>query len=133
MFVDDDSIISYKENKRERNNKVKTKLIDDSERGIENMVYINVRVRHNSITSIKSDRNCKDDYNKNFEKVVYRDESRSVCSETPPRISNNRTPPPCFSPHITTIKFHLILLHFKFCVANVHSCQYGIVQAYCFI
>lgn len=48
----------------------------------------------------------------------------SLCSKTPARITNNRTPPPIVSPHITTIKNHLILLHFKFCLANVHSCQY---------
>lgn len=97
MFVDDDSIINYRERKYKDNDKE----IKDSEKESEKVVYINVR--------------------------------GSVCSETPTRITNNRTPPPCFSPHYTTIKVHLILQHFKFCVANVHSCQYGIVQAYCFI
>ena len=102
MFVDDDSIINCNENESERNNEVENKLIDDSERGIENIDYINVR--------------------------------GSLCAQHPARITNNRTPPPCFSPHITTIKFHLILLHFKFCLANVHSCQYEQgTSAICFI
>ena len=69
----------------------------------------------------------EDDDNKNNEKdnenVDYISVRGSLCSETPARITNNRTPPPVVSPHITTIKIHLILLHFKFCVANVRSCQ----------
>ena len=90
--------------------------------------------RNNIITSVKNDRSCKSDDIKNFENIVYRDERRSVCGETPARITNNRTPPPCFSPHITTIQNHLILLHFKFCLANVHSCQYEQgTSAICFI
>ena len=36
MLVNNDNIISYNENKRERNNEVKTKLIDDSERESDN-------------------------------------------------------------------------------------------------
>lgn len=43
MFVDDDSIINYRERKEERNNEVESKLIDDSEIGIENVDYISVR------------------------------------------------------------------------------------------
>jgi hypothetical protein len=49
------------------------------------MVYIGVRRRHNSITSIKSDKSCKNDDNKNFENIVYRDERRRHNKET-----NNR-------------------------------------------
>ena len=45
MFVDDDNVISYNENERKRNNEVKSKLIDYNKRGIENIDYINVRVR----------------------------------------------------------------------------------------
>ena len=50
MLVDDDSIISYNENKRERNNEFESKLIDDNERGIENIDYINARGRLCSAT-----------------------------------------------------------------------------------
>lgn len=35
------------------------------------MVYISVKVRHNSIISIKSDRSYKNDDIKNFENIVY--------------------------------------------------------------
>lgn len=42
MLVNYDSIISNNEREKE----VESKLVDDSERGIENMVYISVRGRH---------------------------------------------------------------------------------------
>ena len=41
------------------------------------MIYISVKVRHNSITSIKSDKSCKDDDIKNFGGGDYRDERGS--------------------------------------------------------
>lgn len=43
MIVDDNSIISCRENESERNNEVKTKLIADIERGIENSECRDVR------------------------------------------------------------------------------------------
>ena len=59
----------------------------------------------------------------NIGNVDYISVRGSVCSEFPRRLTLNRTPPPPFSPHLTTIKIHLILLPSKFCVANVRSCQ----------
>lgn len=75
MFVNDDSIISYREIKDKSNNeekeesyyKVKSKEIKDSEIESENVVYINVRW--------------------------------SLCSELPRPITRNRTPPPHSQPN----------------------------------
>lgn len=89
MFVDDDSIISYNENKIERNSEVESKFIDNNDKGTENIDYISVKGRHNSITNIKNDRSCKNDDNKNFGGGDYRGERRRVCSETPARITND--------------------------------------------
>lgn len=122
MIIDDDSIISYRENERERkeevDDKVKTEEIKDNE----------------NISNKEANIENKNDDKKGIRNVIYIDVKGSVCSEPPTRITNNRTPPPCFSPHITTIQNHLILLHFKFCLANVHSCQYEQgTTANCFI
>ena len=112
MLVNYYSIISYRENERERkeevDDKVKSEEIKDNE---------NISDKETNIEN-------KNDDKKGIRNVIYIDVKGSVCGETPARITNNRTPPPCFSPHITTIQNHLILLHFKFCLANVHSCQY---------
>lgn len=74
IIVDDDSIISYRESKSKIKNKSDDKEINKYERESENIDYISVRVRHNSITNIKSNKSCKNDDNKNFENIVYRDE-----------------------------------------------------------
>ena len=93
-------------------------------------MIIKVNNKSKNISRIKSESKSES----KSENMVYISERRSVCSENPARITNNRTPPPCFSPHFTTIQNHLILLHFKFCLANVHSCQYEQgTSAICFI
>lgn len=93
MVVNTDSIINYRKRKDKRDYKFKSKEKEDDRKESENMVYINVRVRYNSIINIKSYRNCKDDDNKNFEKVVYRDERGRLCAATPYSVIGNRTPP----------------------------------------
>lgn len=54
MLINDDSIINDKERKEERDYKVKSEksviIIKDSDRGIENVVYINVRGSHCTAT-----------------------------------------------------------------------------------
>jgi hypothetical protein len=110
LIIDNDNTKS--DNKRDNEDKIIDRIV--SENGY-NIINVNENEREN-------------------ENIVYIDVRGSVCSEPPTRITNNRTPPPCFSPHITTIKVHLILQHFKFCLANVHSCQYGQgTSAICFI
>jgi len=134
MFVNDDSIISNDERERKRKEEIESKLVDKSKR--ENYI-ISINKRDNEDKSKAQSEDSIININENkreSENVVYINVKGSVCSETPARITNNRTPPPCFSPHITTIQNHLILLHFKFCLANVHSCQYEQgTSAICFI
>ena len=61
MFVYYDSIMISDEKEKERNNEIKIKLIDYSERESKNMVYINERwsVKYKTIKNVDSIRKSK--------------------------------------------------------------------------
>ena len=74
--------------------------MNDDERDVENIDYINVKGRYNSVISIKNDRSCKNDDNKNFGGGDYRGVRGSLCTATPPSVIANRTPPPPSQKHL---------------------------------
>ena len=129
MIIDNDNTKS--DNKRDNEDKIIDRIVsengdniinvNENERENENIVYIDVRVRYNSIISIKNDRSCKTDDIKNFENIVYRDERGRLCAATPASIIDNRTPPSPSQKHHFTHKHQINFCNWDYHHINILS------------